>query len=78
MRMMSPDAVPHMKTIGILSGCAILLLIVSAWLIVAGDVELEIYSFPPLLIGMVLLFMALALLMLRAINRRHDPTPPGA
>jgi hypothetical protein len=28
------------------------------------------YSFPPLLIGMVLLFMALALLALRAINRR--------
>jgi heme/copper-type cytochrome/quinol oxidase subunit 1 len=76
MRMMSPDAVPRMKTIGILSGCAVVLFIVSAWLILGGGPDTEMYSFPPLLIGMVLLFMALALLALRAINRRQDPTPP--
>ena len=35
------------------------------------------YSFRALLIGMVLLFMALALLALRAINRRHEPDPPA-
>ena len=35
------------------------------------------YSFPPLLIGIVLLFMALALIALRVINQRHQ-TPPGA
>ena len=81
MRMMSPDAVPRMKTIGILSGCAVALFIVSAWLIAGGGEGIEMYSFPPLLIGMVLLFMALALLALRALNRRQDrqdPTPPGA
>ena len=78
MRMMSPDEVPRTKMIGILSGCAILLLIASAWLIVWGDADYEMYGFPPLLIGIVLLFMALALLALRAINQRQDPTPPGA
>jgi heme/copper-type cytochrome/quinol oxidase subunit 1 len=81
MRMMSPDEVPRMKTIGILSGCAALLFIAAAWLIAGGDADYGMYSFPPLLIGMVLLFMALALLALRALNRRQDrqdPTPPGA
>ena len=82
MRMMSPDEVPRMKTIGILAGCAALLFIAAAWLIVGGDADYGMYSFPPLLIGMVLLFMALALLVLRAINRRQDqrkdPTPPNA
>ena len=74
MRMMSPDEVPRVKTIGILSGCAAVLLIVSAWLI-AGDADLEMYGFPPLMIGIVLLFMALALLVLRAINLRHPSEP---
>jgi len=81
MWMMSPDQVPRMKTIGILSGCAALLFIAAAWLIAGGDADYGMYSFPPLLIAMVLLFMALALLALRAINRRQDqrkdPTPPG-
>ena len=74
--MMSPDEVPRTKTIGILSGCAILLFAVSAWLIVWAGEDYGMYGFPPLLIGMVLLFMALALLTLRAINRRQNPTPP--
>jgi hypothetical protein len=78
MRMMSPDAVPRMKTIGILSGCAGVLFILSAWLILGGGEGIKMYSFPPLLIGMVLMFMALALLALRALNRRQGPTPPGA
>jgi hypothetical protein len=78
MQMMSLDAVPRVKTIGILAGFAILLLVFSAWLIVAGGEGLEMYSFPPLLIGMVLLFMALVLFVLRAINLRQDQTPPGA
>ena len=75
MRMMSPDEVPRMKAIGILAGCAALLFIAAAWLIAGGDTDYGMYSFPPLLIGMVLLFMALALLALRAINRHQDP--PG-
>ena len=77
MRMMSPDEVPRTKTIGILSGCATLLFAVSAWLIVWAGEDYGMYGFPPLLIGIVLLFMALALLALRVINQRHQ-TPPGA
>jgi len=62
-----------------LSGCAGLLFIAAPWLIAGGDADYGMYSFPPLLIGMVLLFMALALLALRAINRRQDrhQDPPG-
>jgi urea transporter len=77
MHMMSPDEVPRTKTIGILSGCVIALFIVSAWLVVGAGEDYAMYGFPPLLIGIVLLFMALALLALRVINRRHQ-TPPGA
>ena len=77
MRMMSPDEVPRTKTIGILSGCAILLFVISAWLIVWAGEDYGMYGFPPLLIGIVLLFMALALIALRVINQLHQ-TPPGA
>jgi urea transporter len=77
MRMMSPDEVPRTKTIAILSGCAILFFVVSAWLIVWAGEDYGMYGFPPLLIGIVLLFMALALIALRVINQRHQ-TPPGA
>jgi hypothetical protein len=78
MRMMSPDAIPRMKTIGILSGCAVLLLALSAWLIAGDSADYEMYGFPPLLIGIVLIFMSVVLLALRAINQRQNPTPPGA
>jgi urea transporter len=77
MRMMSPDEVPRTKTIGILSGCAILLFVISAWLIVWAGEDYGMYGFPPLLIGIVLLFMALALIALRVINQRQR-TPPSA
>ena len=77
MRMMSPDEVPRTKTIGILSGCAILLFVISAWLIVWAGEDYGMYGFPPLLIGIVLLFMALALIALRMINQRQR-TPPSA
>lgn len=76
MRIMSPDAIPRLKTIGILSGGAVVLFLVSAWLI-AGGSDYEMYGFPSLLIGMVLLFLALVLLALRAINRRQNPTLPN-
>ena len=78
--MMSPDEVPRTKTIGILSGCAILLFAVSAWLIVWAGEDYGIYGFPPLLIGIVLSFMALALIALRVINQRNQtpPAPPSS
>jgi urea transporter len=80
MRMMSPDEVPRTQTIGILSGCAILLFVVSAWLIVWAGEDYGIYGFPPLLIGIVLSFMALALIALRVINQRNQtpPAPPSS
>lgn len=53
-----------------------MLFLVSAWLI-AGGSDYEMYGFPSLLIGMVLLFLALVLLALRAINRRQNPTLPN-
>ena len=80
MRMMSPDEVPLTRTIGILSGCAILLFAVSAWLIVWAGEGYDMYGFPPLLIGIVLSFMALALIALRVINQRNQtpPAPPSS
>ena len=80
MRMMSPDEVPGTKIIGILSGCAILLFALSAWLIVWAGEGYDMYGFPPFLIGIVLLFMALALFALRLINQRstQPPAPPSS
>ena len=76
--MMAGLANPTLKLIGILSAIAAAFLLVSACTIVWGDPDIASYAFPPLLIGLVLLFMALALLALRALNRIQDPTPPGA
>lgn len=53
-----------------------MLFLVSAWPI-AGGSDYEMYGFPSLLIGMVLLFLALVLLALRAINRCQNPTLPN-
>ena len=77
MRMMSPDEVPRTKTIGILSGCAILLFAVSAWLIVWAGEDDAIYGFPPLLIGIVL-SVHRARPDRAAGDQSANQTPPGA
>ena len=71
--MMTAYSIPSLKTIGVLSGGAIAALIAAAWLIVTGDADDAIYSYLPLLGGMVLLMIALALFALRVINQRLSP-----
>lgn len=72
---MTAYSIPSLKAIGLPFGGAIAAFSVAAWLIVTGDTDYEINSFPPLLIGMILLFTALALFALRVINQRY-PAPP--
>ena len=74
---MTAYSIPSLKALGLLFGGAVVAFAAAAWLIVAGDADYEINSYPPLLIGMILLFTALALLALRVINQRY-PTPPPA
>ena len=78
MRMMSPDEVPRTKTIGILSGCAILLFVVSAWLIVWAGEDYGMYGFPPLLIGIVLSVHGARPDRAAGDQSANDQTPPGA
>jgi hypothetical protein len=73
---MTAYSIPSLKTIGILLTGAVAAFGTAAWFIVAGNVDYEINSFPPLLVGMILLFIALALFALRLINRRYGTTPP--
>jgi hypothetical protein len=73
--MMDAYSVPSLKTIGLLFGGAIALFIASAWLTAQGAEDHELYSFPALLFGMILMVIALVLFALRTLNRRH-PTPP--
>ena len=67
-----------LKSIGLLSGGALVAFGIAAWLIVTGDTDYEINSYPPLLVGMILLFTALALFALRVINQRYGTTLPTA
>jgi hypothetical protein len=73
---MTAYSIPSLKTIGLLSAGGIAALGFAAWLIITGDTDYEINSFPPLLGGMILLVIALALFVLRAINLRFGTTPP--
>ncbi len=73
--MMTGYSIPSLKTIGVLFGCAIALFIVTAWFVMTGDADYEVNRFPPLLVGLILLFIALILFALRAINQRY-PAPP--
>jgi hypothetical protein len=73
---MNAYSIPSLKTIGLLIVAAVAAFSVAAWLTAAGDTDYEINSFPPLLVGMILLFIALALFALRVINQRFGTTPP--
>jgi glycerol uptake facilitator-like aquaporin len=48
------------------------LLLVSTWMFNSGDSENEIYGFLPIVIGMTVLVIALAQLVLWALNRAPD------
>ena len=73
---MTAYSIPSLKAIGLPFGGAIVAFGIAAWLIVMGDTDYEINSYPPLLAGMILLFTALALFALRLINQRYGTTPP--
>jgi hypothetical protein len=72
---MTAYSIPSLKSISLLFGGALVGFGIAAWLIVTGDTDYEINSYPPLLVGMILLFTALALFVLRVINQRY-PSPP--
>jgi hypothetical protein len=73
---MNAYSIPSLKSIGILIAGAVAAFGAAAWLTNAGDADSEINGFPPLLVGMILLFIALALFTLRVINQRFGTTPP--
>ena len=64
---------PTPQWIGGLFVAAAALFVVSAWMANSEDSDTSVFSYLPLLIGLILLFMALALLALRALNRIPDP-----
>ena len=72
---MTAYSIPSLKSIGLLFGGALVGFGIAAWLIVTGDTDYEVNSYPPLLVGMILLFTTLALFALRVINQRY-PAPP--
>ena len=73
---MTAYSIPSLTTIGLLFAGGIAALGAAVWLIVTGDADYEINSFPPLLGGMILLVIASVLFALRLINQRHGTTPP--
>ena len=75
--MINGYSIPSLTTIGLLFGGSIAAFGTAVWFIVTAETDYETNSFPPLLIGMILLVVALALFALRAINLRQGPTPPA-
>ena len=73
---MTAYSIPSLKAIGLLFGGALVGFGIAAWLIVTDDTDYEVNSYPPLLVGMILLFTALALFALRVINQRYPAPPP--
>ncbi len=76
--MMERLANPTTRLIGGFAAVALVFLLSALWMIGSGDPELSGYAFPPMLIGLLILFMTLSLLALRALNRIADKTPPAA
>ena len=67
---------PTPQWIGGLFVAAVVLFVVSAWMAHSEDAETAIYAYLPILIGMMVLIIALAQLVLWALNRAQ--TPPRA
>ena len=64
---------PTPRWIGSLFAVAIVILAVSAWMTNAGDPDMVIFAYLPILIGMMVLVIALAQLVLWALNRAAPP-----
>ena len=73
---MNGYSIPSLKTIGLLIAAAVVAFGAASWITAAGGTDYEINSFLLLLVGMILLFIALALFVLRFINQRFGTTPP--
>jgi len=74
--MMDRFANPTLRMIGGLFAGAVAVLVLAAWMIYFGGPRVSAYAFPPLLIGLILLFIATSLLALWALNRAQDPKSP--
>jgi hypothetical protein len=67
---------PTPQWIGGLFVAAATLFVVSAWMANSEDPDTSLFAYLPILIGMMVLFIALAQLVLWALNRAQ--TPPRA
>jgi predicted anti-sigma-YlaC factor YlaD len=64
---------PTLQWVGGLFVAAAALFIVSAWMANSEDSDTSVFSYLPLLIGMMVLVIALAQLVLWALNRAQPP-----
>jgi hypothetical protein len=64
---------PTPQWIGGLFIAAAALFVVSAWMANSEDPETSLFAYLPILIGMMVLFIALAQLVLWALNRAQTP-----
>jgi predicted anti-sigma-YlaC factor YlaD len=67
---------PTPQWIGGLFVAAAALFVVSAWMANSEDSDTSVFSYLPILIGMMVLFIALAQLVLWALNRAQTPPRP--
>jgi glycerol uptake facilitator-like aquaporin len=67
---------PTPRWIASLFAAAAVLFVISAWMANSEDSETSVFAFMPILIGITILFIALAQLTLWALNRAQ--TPPRA
>ena len=71
-----PFANPTPQWVGGLFVAAAALFAVSAWMANSEDSDTSVFAYLPILVGMMVLFIALAQLVLWALNRAR--TPPRA
>jgi hypothetical protein len=64
---------PTLQWIGGLFVAAVALFVVSAWMANSADSDTSVFSYLPLLVGMMVLVIALAQLVLWALNRAQTP-----
>lgn len=64
---------PTLQWIGGLLVAAAALFVVSAWMANSEDSDTSVFSYLPMLIGMMVLVIALAQLVLWALNRAQTP-----
>jgi hypothetical protein len=67
---------PTPQWIGGLFVAATAFFVVSAWMANSEDSDTSVFSYLPMLIGMMVLFIALAELVLWALNRAQRPPRP--